>query len=295
MKTASMKIFIPIVLLLSLQAFAQQDASQWKPVETALGRSGKLQADGAFKFAMPRSDLHVTVAGVPVKAGFALGSWAAFNSPGEDSMLMGDLVLTESEIGPVMTKLQQGGIEISALHNHLLKESPRTMYMHISGHGSATKLASALHDALALTGTPQPSNPPAATAKFELNGDAIDKALGFKGKDNNGIYQVSVPRAEPVKDHGMAIPNSMGVATAINFQPTSGGKAAITGDFVLIGSEVNPVINALRANGIEVTALHSHMLGEEPRLFFMHFWANDTPEKLSQGLKAALDKMNVKR
>jgi len=271
-----------------------QTPAEWKPVEDALGRSGKVQPDGTLKFAMPRKDLKVTVDGTPIKAGLALGSWAAFSASGDNAMVMGDLVLTEDEVGPVMAKLQQGGIEITALHNHVLHESPRVMYMHIAGHGNAAKLAQAIHDAVAVTGTPAES-PASAAQKIDLDTDKIDEAMGRKGKDNGGIYQFAVPRAETIRDHGMEIPSSMGVSTAINFQPTGNGRAAITGDFVLLGSEVNPVIAALRANGIQVTALHSHMLTEEPRLFFMHFWANDDAVKLAHGLHAALDKTNSKK
>jgi Domain of Unknown Function (DUF1259) len=195
----------------------------------------------------------------------------------------------------VMGKLQASGIEITALHNHVLHESPRVMYMHIAGHGRAANLAQAIHDALAATGTPAETPTTAPTQKIDLDPDKIDQALGRKGKDNGGIYQFNVARAETIRDHGMEVPASMGVSTAINFQPTGNGKAAITGDFVLIGSEVNPVISALRENGIQVTALHSHMLSEEPRLFFMHFWANDDAVKLAQGLKTALDKTNSKK
>jgi biotin operon repressor len=195
----------------------------------------------------------------------------------------------------VIQKLQDSGVEISALHNHLLYESPRVMYMHIHGRGDAVQLASAIHAALALTKTPAPAPPPAtAPAPQDLGFDAkqVDSAIGYAGKNNNGIYQFAVPRAEKITDGGMPVPPSMGVATAINFQPTGPGKAAITGDFVLIGKEVNPVIKALRQNGIAVTAVHSHMLDEQPRLFFMHFWANDDVVKLAKGLRAALDQTN---
>ena len=288
---ACISVFIP--LLLSALSLAQTPA-EWKPVEAALGRTGKIQSDGRLKFGMPRKDLKVGVGGIPIKAGLALGSWAAFASSGDHAMVMGDLVLTEDEVGPVMAKLQQGGIEITALHNHVLQESPRVMYMHIAGHGNAAKLAQAIHDALAATGTPA-ETPAAAAQKIDLDTDKIDEALGRKGKDNGGIYQFGVPRAETIRDHGMEVPASMGVSTAINFQPTGDGRAAITGDFVLLGSEVNPVIAALREHGIQVTALHSHMLTEEPRLFFMHFWANDDAVKLANGLRAALDKTASKR
>ena len=287
-------LFIPLTF--SNQLFAQQEAAKWRPVETAFGRSGKPQPDGVFKFSMPRKDLKVTVAGTSIKPGLALGSWAAFSSPGDDAMVMGDLVLVESEVSLVMDKLQAGGVNVTALHNHLLGESPRVMYMHIGGHGSATKLAQALHDALALTKTPLESNSPALSSQpLGIDTQQIDQALGAKGKDNNGIYQVAVPRAETIKESGMMVPTSMGLATGLNFQPTGGGKAAITGDFVLVGSEVNPVIAALRQNGIQVTAVHSHMLDEEPRLFFVHFWANDDAVKLVKGLRAALDKTNAKK
>jgi hypothetical protein len=270
-------------------------ANDWKPVEQAVGRSGALQGDGAYKVGLPRGDLNITVAGVQVKPTLALGSWVAFSSPGPDAMLMGDLVLAEDEVGPVMLALQANGLQVTALHNHVLHETPRVMYMHIAGHGDAVKLAGSVKSVIALTKTPAPAQPSSAPPAVDLDTAAIDQALGFKGKANGGVYQVGVPRAEKISDSGMPVPASMGLATALNFQPTGGGKAAITGDFVLLGSEVNPVIKALRQNGIQVTALHSHMLDEQPRLFFMHFWANDDAIKLAKGLRAALDQTNSKK
>src|SRR5438270_1528555 len=280
----------------SIRAVAQaaNDKSEWKQVEDALGQSGKIQPGDVLKFSMPRKDLQVTVNGTQVKPGLALGSWAAFKRMGDTTMLMGDLVLTTDEVEPVMLKLQEGGIEETALHNHLLGESPRVMYMHIAGHGDAVKLARALHDALALTKTPAgtPAASSAQPPKLDIDTTQIDQTLGQKGKNDNGIYKFEVPRSENITDDGAEVPPSMGVATAINFQPTGSGKAAITGDFVLLGNEVNPVIRALRENGIEVTAVHSHMLTENPRLFFLHFWANADAVKLAHGLRAALDKTN---
>jgi hypothetical protein len=217
---------------------------------------------------------------------------------GNEAMVMGDLVVTESEIAPVMRKFEAGGVKITALHNHLLRAQPATFYLHVLGEGDAQKLAATLHEGLALTKTPlqaASSAAPAAAGKSDLDTAAIDQAIGRKGKDNGGVYSFSVSRAQPVKDGGMVIPDAMGAATGINFQSTGSGKAAITGDFVLIASEVNPVIAALAQSDIEVTALHSHMLDEEPRLFFMHFWANDDAVKLAKGLRAALDKMDVKK
>ena len=292
------RISLVIAILLPVAVLAQQgqqSSDEWKPVEGALGRSGKLQPDGAYKFSLPRGDMKVTVAGTQVKPGLALGSWVAFSSSGDNAMVMGDLVLAESEVEPVMRKLAQSGIDITALHNHVLDESPRVMYMHIAGHGDASKLAQAIHEALALTRTPAPSPPSATPPPLDFDSAQVDQILGHKGTNNNGVYQVGVPRAESISQGGMTIPASMGLATALNFQPTGGGKAAITGDFVLLGSEVNPVLRALRDNGIAVTALHSHMLDEQPRLFFMHFWANDDALKLAKGLRAALDKTNSKK
>jgi hypothetical protein len=296
------QLVILAVLFLSLntavQTFAQAGSSkpdEWQEVEQAVGRSGQAQGDGAYKLAFPRSDLKVTVEGVDLKPALALGGWVAFSKPGSDSMVMGDLVLTEDEVPAVMASLQSGGIQVTALHNHVQHESPRVMYMHIGGHGDATKLAASIKEAITHTSIPAPKPLAAASADIGIDTAGIEQALGFKGKVNGGVFQVGVPRAESITEAGMKVPSSMGLSTALNFQPTGGGKAAITGDFVLIGMEVNPVIQALRGNGINVTALHSHMLDEEPRLFFMHFWANDDAVKLAKGLRAALDKTNSQK
>ena len=277
-------------------AHPQPQVSDWKPVEQALGKAGSMQPGDVYKVSLPRTDLQVTGGGVQIKAGLALGSWVAFKKMGDMTMVMGDLVLTEDEVTPVLTKLQEGGVEQTALHNHVLHESPRVMYMHIHAMGDAVKIATTIHDALALSKTPFTA-PVAAPPNQDLGLDTkqIDQIMGAAGKVNGGVYQFSIARAEKITDGGMEVPPAMGVAHAINFQPTGAGKAAITGDFVLIASEVNAVIRALRQNGIAVTAIHSHMLTEEPRLFFMHFWANDDAAKLARGLRAALDRTNVKQ
>ena len=304
MRLRMLSVFLSSVFILTvftiLQVRAQQAsqkaapaASNWKAVDDAMGHAGQDQPDGAHRFSMPRSDLKVTANGVEIKPGFALGSWAAFQMMGNHSDVMGDLVLTESELAPVMQKLVDSGIEITAVHNHLLNESPRIMYMHIHGQGDAVKLAGSLREALALSKTPAAAPAPSgAPPDLGFDSKQLDTILGQTGRNNNGIYQYSVPRAESITDGGMTVPNSLGVTTGINFQPTGGGKAAITGDFVMIGKEVNPVIKTLKQNGIAVTALHSHMLDEQPRLLFMHFWANDDAMKLAKGLRAALDETN---
>lgn len=291
-------ILFGLVCLISPSLVASQSTTtkatdDWKGVEVAIGRPGQMQPGDVMKFAMPRKDLQVTLRGVAIKPGLALGSWVAFRRDGAEGMVMGDLVLTEDEVEPVMLQLQKGGIHESAVHNHLIGESPRILYMHIASHGDPVQMAKAIHDAVALTKTPA-ADASAAQPSADLGFDQkqVEQALGRGGKVNGGILQISVPRAEKISDEGMVVPPSMGVATAFNFQPTGGGKAAITGDFVLLGREVNPVIKALRDNGFEVTALHSHMLTEEPRLFFMHFWANEDAVRLAKGLRAALDATN---
>ncbi len=271
-------------------------SGDWAAIDRIMGREGKAQPGGVRKYSFPRSDLRVVVHGVTLRPALALGSWVAFEGGATDAMAMGDLVLTEREVGPVLTKLQKLGVQQTALHNHLLGESPRVIYLHVEGRGRAAEIAEAVHSALQLTGTP-PAKPPGAqpTEAFPLDTARLKAVLGYGGNINAGVYQVSVPRAETVQADGMVVPASMGVATAINFQPTAKGKAAITGDFVLTAKEVNPVIQALRNSGIEVTAVHSHMLTEEPRLFFLHYWADADAVDLARALRGALDRMNVKR
>src|SRR5271165_1225538 len=267
-------------------ALAADDDWQTR-VGEALGKTGAAAPGGIYRVGLPRTDLKVTLDGVELKPGFALGGWLAFEKMGDQGMVMGDLVLTMDEVNPVMTKLAAGGIEVTALHNHLLCNQPFTMYMHVLGRGDPVKLAAVLRTALAESKTPLSAAPaPAAPPP-------IDQSLGAKGANNGGVYQFSIPRAEPIKDGGMDVPPAMGSANAINFQPTGGGKAAITGDFVLIAKEVNPVLKALRDQGIEVTAIHNHMLDDQPHLYFMHFWANDDARKLAEGLKAALVQINI--
>jgi hypothetical protein len=264
----------------------------WAQVDDVLGRKAAVAGD-VHRYGFPRTDLSVTLDGVAIKPALALGGWVAFKPMHGGAMVMGDLVMLESEVNPVMLKMIEGGLDITAVHNHLLRASPATFYMHVAGHGDPVKLATAIRDGLAASKTPAaPPAPAAPPSAVDLDTAQLDQIIGVKGQANGGVYQFNVPRRDAVKMDGMDMtpPAPMGVAIGINFQPTGNGKAAITGDFVMTSEEVNPVIKALRANGIEVTALHSHMLDEQPRLFFMHFWANDDAIKLAKGLRAALDK-----
>jgi hypothetical protein len=232
---------------------------------------------------------------VTIKPALALGSWLAFQPMGQSDVVMGDLVLTPEEVTPVMSMLLNGGLAVTALHNHLLRSSPQTMYMHVHGHGDPAKMAATLRSALALSHTPLQPPAPAAQTKLDLDTAALDRIIGKQGKANGGVYQFTLPRGEKIVADGMEEPATMGTGTAINFQPVGAGKAAVTGDFVLVASEVDTVMRTLRSHDVEVTALHSHMLGEQPSLYFMHFWSVADAAKLATALRSALDRTNVKR
>jgi hypothetical protein len=284
---------LAIIGLLPLMAVAQ--GVDTTKIDQALGRSGQKTGD-VYRVAFPRSDLHVTVDGVAIKPGLALGTWAAFAGTDDAAMVMGDIVLLPEEVGNVMSKLRQSGFEITAVHNHLQRETPHVMYVHYMGRGKALELAEALKAALAESKTPmgKPAAPEAAAEPEFVK--TVEETLGRKGKFNGGVLGFGVPRADSITmtPGGMIMPPALGVAEAINFQEAGAGKIATTGDFVLIAEEVNPVISALEEHHIEVTGLHSHMLTEQPRLFFMHFWGYGPTKEVAEGIKAALDKTHTK-
>ena len=292
----NMRATIAILTLSLAQLCAQAMAAEtdWKKVDLVFGRTAAVSG-AVHRYGLPRSDLKVSVDGVQLKPGFALGGWVAFEPMGDATMMMGDLVLTEAEVNPVMTKLLSEGLRVTAVHNHLLRANPPTFYMHVFGRGDAEKLARMTRVALEESQTPWEvgAAQPATVTELGIDASKIDEAIGFKGRNNNGVYQFGVPRPDSIQQDGMAIPGAMGTAIAINFQPTGDGKAAITGDFVALAGEVNPLIKALRDSGIEVTAIHNHMLDDEPRAFFIHFWANDDAVKLAKGLRAGLDAVHV--
>jgi len=279
------------VFAVSFVTSAHAQAIDWQKVDDAFGRKAAVSED-VHRYGFPRTDLNVTLDGVTIKPALALGGWVAFKPAHGGAMVMGDLVLLETEINPVMLKLIEGGLDITAVHNHLLRATPATFYMHVGGHGDPAKMAAVIRDALGASKTPLATPAASPPPAVDLDTAQLEQIIGAKGQANGGVYQFNVPRRDPIRENDMTMApvGPMGVAIAINFQPTGGGKAAITGDFVLTNDEVKPVLRALRANGIEVTALHSHMLDEQPRLFFMHFWAVDDALKLARGLRAALDK-----
>jgi hypothetical protein len=283
-----------LVLQMMPAAFAQE-TSGWKQVDAVFGSAGKDLPGGVHRFGWPRRDLVVKVGDVPVAPALALGSWGAFLKAGDGAMAMGDLVLLEAELTPVVTALEAGGLEVTAIHNHLVGESPHVIYVHFSGHGNPVNLAEAIRKALGGSRTPLGVAPAAAapSADDERVFQKVQQVLGRRGTMAGTVLQVGIPRAEKIEEHGIEIPPAMGMAIALNFERV-GERVATTGDFVLLASEVNPVIRELRAHGLEVTALHSHMLEESPRLFFMHFWGVDSPERIAGGLKATLEKVKAK-
>jgi hypothetical protein len=295
--------FVGLIALALPTAAMGADRVDWQAVEQALGHEGEVR-DGVFRATFPRTDLDVRVGEVRVAPGLALGSWVAIMPAGDQAMLMGDLVLLATEVGPVVERLAGGPVEMTALHNHLRRESPPLWYLHVGGHGDPVELARAVRTALEATRSPLPAEagqPPSASGGAApaapgagLDQAAIEQALGRKGEKSGDVLKFSIPRSEPIRMHGETVPPSMGVATAINFQPAPNG-AATTGDLVLLAEEVKPVVEALAKHGIETTALHNHMLTEEPRLFFMHFWATGDPSTLASGLKAALARTNVEK
>jgi hypothetical protein len=281
-----LKAILASALLLAVSAFA---ADPWPSVDVTLKQTGKTVAGNVHRYGFPRRDLKVTMSRVRLEPPLALGSWAAFSA----DMVMGDLVLLTKEVEPVVRTLQYGGVEITAIHNHLLDESPPIAYVHYEGHGDPAALAKTLQKALATTATPMtPGEPVTTDAKDEAAFAIVSGVLQRQGTTSGRVLQFGIPRTETITQDGVTIPPTMGVATAVNFQ-RAGDKVATSGDFVLIATEVNPVIKDLEAHGIRVTAVHSHMLGETPRLFFLHFWGLGAPKEIADGIRSALAKTNV--
>ena len=265
-----MKKFFTLFICLLSYATATAQTSDWAEIEKVFDRKGIVQGE-VFKIAFPRADLQVKVGDVAIAPALALTSWIAFKKTESHTMIMGDLVLLDREIAPVTARLVASGIEVTALHNHIVNESPSVMYMHFGGYGDAKALAEKMKAALALTGTPV-TPPPATATATELDWSKVEATLGWSGQRKGNVLQLGIPRVEKIIENGMEVPPFMGMATAINLQMVE-EKAATTGDFVLLANEVNPVVKALTENGIAVTALHNHMLFESPRLFFLHFGA----------------------
>jgi hypothetical protein len=278
-------LFLVVVMLTFVFCNAQQIDST--ALNNVFGKKGTVTGN-VYKITYPRSDLKVKVNGFAVAPGLALGTWVGIIQMGNQAMMMGDLVLLDSEVPKVIKKLVDENLEVTAIHNHLINETPAIKYVHYHGEGDAVTLAKEIKAVLEITATPLTTPAKMQTPKNDWS--KVTAILGT-GKQNGKLLQYTFPRKEKLTESGMEMPPSMGMATSINFQ-MDGNRAAITGDFVLLADEVNPVVKALTENGITPTAIHTHMLYDEPHLFMMHFWAVDNPEKLARGLKAALDKTN---
>ena len=289
MKTGKRIFFSVLAVLFTTLCFGQIDSTA---LNNTFGRKGTMSGQ-VYRITFPRSDLKVKVNDFSVSPGLALTSWIGFIGMGHETMAMGDLVLLDSEVGPVVAKLVAANLSLTAIHNHLVNEKPNIKYIHISGSGDALKLAAAIKSVLAVTGTPLVAPATPAASGTSPDWSKVEAILGKSGKHNGQLLQYTFPRKERLLESGMEMPPAIGMATGINFQ-MDGAVAGITGDFVLLADEVNPVVKALTENGIAVTAIHNHMLYDDPRLFMMHFWAVSDPEKLAIGLKAALDKTNSK-
>ncbi len=289
---------IPGLLAVVMARTAAVRAAQFpvRQIDAVFSRTAQQLPGPVYKYSWPRTDLHVKVAGTPIVSGLALGSWAAFTPVRDKTWMMGDLVLLQSEVGPVVQRLQAGGIDVTAIHNHLLEETPRVMYVHYIGAGDPVEIAKTLKAALERSHTPLKSEAKSTTNQQRQVPQwvsQLENALGRKGKLSGRVYSVSLPRADVIQMDGHSIPPAMGIATALNFQEL-GEKVASTGDFVLIATEVNPVIKALQQHAVTVTALHNHMLEDDPHLFFLHYWAVGIPARVGAALKAALARVNVR-
>jgi hypothetical protein len=269
-------------------------AADWKPVSDTLGRPGTLMKGTVYRIPLTRKDLAVTTHGVKTKPGLALGGYTTFAKYRDGTMLMGDLVVTEDELPKVTDALQRNGIAQTALHKHLLQQSPPVWWAHIHAMGDPVKLAQGVKAALAVTATPPASKPPATQPPIDLDTAGIDKAIGRHGTADSGIYKFTIARKDTITDaDGHTLPAALGLTTGINFQPLGGKKAAINGDFVTTAPEIQKVIQAFRNGGIAIVELHNHSLDEQPRLFYMHFWATGDGVKLAQALRPALDATNL--
>jgi hypothetical protein len=269
-------------------------AADWKPVTDTLGRSGKLgDNDTTYRIPLPRTDLAVVTDGVPIKPGLSLGGYAVFAKYDDGVMLMGDLVVTEAELPTVTDTLQAHGLAQTALHKHLLEQTPPVWWTHVHAMGDPVQLAQGLKAALDVTAIAPAAAPPAQQPPIDLDTAGIDAALGRKGTADNGIYKFTVARKDAITDDGHLVPPGFGVTTGINFQPVGGRKAAINGDLVMTGPEVQNVIGALRKGGIAIVEVHNHSLTDTPRLFYLHFWAVSDGVALTKTLRTALDATNV--
>lgn len=281
-------------LLLVPLGFSQEIPSDYQQVLKISGKSGDYKAN-VLKVNIPRNDLHMTVDKLALPTPFGFGGWFAMTKgEGGDDVMMGDLVLLQEEVNPVMSALLDNGLEVTALHNHFFWDDPRVFYMHIHGHGKAIDLAQRVKPALDLIGKgqPAPSAPTAgAIAKTMIDTARIAKMVGHEGEQNGAVYKITVGRDDlHLKEMGATINSRMGLNTWAAFYGTN-EDAAIAGDVAMLGNEVTPTLKALRSHDLNVVAIHNHMIGTEPEVIFLHYWGRGPATKLAAGFRAALDQL----
>ena len=263
-------------------------AADFSVIEKALGVAGQMQ-DGAYVVRFPRSDLKVTISSDPVPTALGFGSWTAWKETGMGMMVMGDIVLLEKEVNPFISALAEANINITALHNHFFFDEPRIMFMHIGGMGDPAVLARAIRTAISKTGTPlAPAAASTSPPPLSLDTKRLEQIIGHPGQAGGGVFKITLGRSG-VKMSGIEVTSSMGLNTWAAFMGTD-ERAHVAGDVAMIANEVNRVIRVLMKGGINLTAVHNHMLDEDPRIFFLHYWGTGSAEKLAETLRAAFDK-----
>ncbi|HWH56488.1 MAG TPA: DUF1259 domain-containing protein [Terriglobales bacterium] len=295
MKKLTTSIFIVAALLTGTAALAQTMPTDYADVLNTLGKQGDFK-DNVLKVNIPRNDVKVTIDGIATPTPFGFGGWLAMSKgdAGNDVM-MGDLVLLEDEVNPVMSALLENGLEVTALHNHFFFDSPRMFFMHVHGHGKAADLAKRAKPAVNLIGKAGPQHQYTVSGgNARVSGGQIDAAkissiIGHAGEQNGQVYKITVGRDDlHLKEMGAAINSRMGLNTWAAFYGTD-ANAEVAGDVAMLSNEVTPVLKALRANGLEVVAIHNHMIGTEPGIYFLHYWGTGPADKLAAGFKSALD------
>jgi hypothetical protein len=295
--TARAALVLAGSLLASAGAFSQEMPAEYNAVLTALGKKGDFK-DGVLKVNIPRSDLRVTIAGRPAPTPFGFGGWVALTKgTGGSEVMMGDLVLTEDEVNPVMSALLEHGLDVTALHNHFFWEQPRVFYMHVHGMGTADDLARRVRPALqiiddAVTKAAAGSSaPPAGAPAAGVSGPAVAAIVGQAGEQNGPVYKITIGRPDiDLRAHGAAINSRMGLNTWAAFAGTD-ADAMVAGDVAMLEPEVTPVLKALRANGIDVVAIHHHMTAVRPMVVFLHYFGRGPADRLARGVRAALDEL----
>ncbi len=287
-RTFLLTVFSFMTILIIVFAMNGKDTASIPPtlqqVENILSVKGQMP-DGALVLRFPRTDLKVTIGTDEIPCGMAFVSWSAWKERGSQAMVMGDFVLLENEINPFISEIQKGGIMITGLHNHYLGEKPRIMFMHISATGKADSLAKTLKNALAITGTPIPPKPSITTSELLLDTKHIEEIIGSPGQAGNGFFKIVIGR-KGVKYMNVDITSSMGLNSWAGFFGTN-EKSHVGGDIAMTTKEVNPVIRALRAGGIDIVAIHNHMLSENPRIIFLHYWGSGTADSLAKTVRSA--------